>query len=103
MLEVHHSEGARRALAILAGFLPEGRIGSVVAGEVLAGTGATLDLTNPADGRVFASFAEAGAPVVDAAMDAARKGQAAWWGMTAAARGRAMCCLLYTSPSPRDS
>lgn len=90
MLELHHSEGARRALAILAGFVPEGRIGSVVAGEVLAGTGATLDLTNPADGRVFASFADAGAPVVDAAMDAARKGQAAWWGMTAAARGRAM-------------
>ncbi|WP_029558297.1 aldehyde dehydrogenase family protein [Xanthobacter sp. 91] len=90
MLDTPHSPAAPRVAALLGGFLPDGRIGSVVAGEVLPGTGAALDLTNPADGRVIASYADAGQSVVDAAMDAARAGQAAWWKMTAAARGRAM-------------
>ncbi len=39
---------------------------------------------------MIASYADAGAPVVDAAMAAARTGQQAWWKLTAAARGRAM-------------
>lgn len=67
-----------------------GQVGSFVAGEILPGFGATLDLVNPADGRILLSYADAGAPVVDAAMTAARTAQRAWWGLTAAARGRAM-------------
>ena len=84
------SDAKQHVAALLSDLLPGGRIGSVVAGEVLVGTGESLNLVNPADGRVFASFPDAGAPVVDAAMAAAREGQRAWWGMTAAARGRAM-------------
>ncbi|MDP4021529.1 aldehyde dehydrogenase family protein [Methylobacterium sp. NEAU 140] len=79
-----------RVAALLSDLLPGGRIGSLVAGEVVAGTGARLDLVNPADGRVFAGFQDAGPPVVEAAMAAARDGQRAWWSMSAAARGRAM-------------
>ncbi len=56
-----HSDAAARVAALLAELLPGGRIGSVVAGEVLDGTGEELDLVNPADGRVLASFADAGA------------------------------------------
>ncbi|MCJ2011427.1 aldehyde dehydrogenase family protein [Methylobacterium sp. J-076] len=85
-----HSAAAGRVATLLAGFLPEGRIGSVVAGEVLEGAGAPLDLVNPADGGTLARFADAGQAVVDAAMGAAREGQRRWWGMSAAARGRAM-------------
>ena len=88
-----HSEAATRVGALLSELLPGNRIGSVVAGEVLAGTGENLDLVNPADGRVLASFADAGASVVDAAMVAAREGQRAWIGMSAAARGRAMMAV----------
>ena len=88
-----HSEAAARVAALLAELLPGGRIGSVVAGEVLAGTGEDLDLVNPADGRVLARFPDAGAPVVEAAMAAAREGQRAWIGLSAAARGRAMMAV----------
>ncbi len=79
-----------RVAALLSQLLPGGQVGSLVAGAILPGTGAPLDLTNPADGRVILSFADAGAAVVDAAMQAARPAQRAWWAMTAAARGRAM-------------
>lgn len=75
---------------LLSALLPAGQIGSFIAGEMLPGSGAVLPLTNPADGHVFLSYADAGAGVVDAAMQAARPAQRAWWAMTAAARGRAL-------------
>ncbi len=46
MLDTPKSPGHRAGARASCGFLPEGRIGSVVAGEVLAGTGPQLDLTN---------------------------------------------------------
>jgi aldehyde dehydrogenase (NAD+) len=85
-----HSAAAGRVAALLDELLPGGRIGSVVAGELLEGTGAELDLVNPADGGVLATFRDAGPPVVEAAMEAARGAQRAWWRLSAAARGRAM-------------
>ncbi|ONG58883.1 aldehyde dehydrogenase [Pseudoroseomonas deserti] len=84
------TSSAPRVEALLSQLLPGGKVGSFVAGDVLPGTGAALDLVNPADGRVILSFADAGASVVDAAMAAAATAQRAWWGMTAAARGRAL-------------
>lgn len=85
-----HGDAAQRIRDLLSALSLGDRIGSLVSGEILMGTGETLDLVNPADGRVVASFADAGASVVDAAMAAARPAQRTWWGMTAAARGRAM-------------
>jgi acyl-CoA reductase-like NAD-dependent aldehyde dehydrogenase len=79
-----------RIEALLAALLPGGKVGSFVAGAILPGTGAPLDLVDPADGQVFLTYADAGAAVVDTAMAAARDGQRAWWRMTASARGRAM-------------
>ena len=84
------SGAAPRIAALLSGLLPGGAVGSVVAGEVLPGSGDTLELVNPADGRAFLAFNDAGPGVVDAAMAAARAAQPKWWAMTAAARGRAM-------------
>jgi acyl-CoA reductase-like NAD-dependent aldehyde dehydrogenase len=84
------SAAAARIAELLAVLLPGGRVGSFVSGEVLPGTGEMLELVNPADGQVFLTYRDAGAPVVDAAMAAAREGQRAWWRMTASARGRAM-------------
>ncbi len=81
---------AARVAQLLAGLLPGGAVGSLVAGEILPGTGAALDLVNPADGQVILSYADAGATVVEAAMAAAREGQRAWARMTASNRGRAM-------------
>ncbi|MCQ4159982.1 aldehyde dehydrogenase family protein [Roseomonas sp. GC11] len=75
---------------LIARLLPGGAVGSWVGGEILPGTGAALDLVNPANGQVFLSYADAGAPVVGAAMQAARSGQRAWLGLSASARGRAM-------------
>jgi aldehyde dehydrogenase (NAD+) len=84
------STAAGRVAALVSEFLPGGRIGSVVAGEVVAGTGAELDLVNPADGGVLARYPDAGPAAVEAAMSAARDAQRVWWSMTAAARGRAL-------------
>jgi len=84
------SPAADRIQALLAELLPGGVVGSLVGGEILPGTGETLTLVNPADGRAILDFADAGAKVVDAAFSAASPAQRAWWGMTAAARGRAM-------------
>jgi acyl-CoA reductase-like NAD-dependent aldehyde dehydrogenase len=84
------SDATSRIAALLADLLPGGTVGSFVAGEVLPGTGGELELVNPADGLPILRFRDAGGPVVDAAMQAARAAQPKWWAMTAAARGRAM-------------
>jgi acyl-CoA reductase-like NAD-dependent aldehyde dehydrogenase len=81
---------AGRVGELLGQFLTGGRVGSFVAGETLPGQGDTLDLVNPADGQVFLSYADAGAAVVDQAMQAAALAQPRWIAMTASARGRAM-------------
>jgi acyl-CoA reductase-like NAD-dependent aldehyde dehydrogenase len=81
---------APRIRALLSRLLLGTPVGSFVAGQVLPGTGETLELVNPADGRVILTFEDAGAAVVDAAMAAAHTAQRQWWAMTAAARGRAM-------------
>ncbi len=81
---------AERIAELLKGFLPAGEIGSWVGGEVMHGRGEPLDLTDPANGRVFASFRDADQSVVDAAMDAAATAQKQWFAMTASARGRVM-------------
>lgn len=81
---------APRVHELLSRLLPGGQVGSLVAGEILPGTGGPVELVNPADGRPILTYADAGAPVVEAAMAAAREGQRAWWRLTASARGRAM-------------
>ncbi|MBO0662537.1 aldehyde dehydrogenase family protein [Jiella sp. MQZ9-1] len=82
-------QGARIA-DLLKSFLPQAIIGSFVDGRMIEGTGETLELTDPSSGQVFASYRDAGAPVVDEAMSAAEAARAEWMAMTASDRGRAM-------------
>jgi acyl-CoA reductase-like NAD-dependent aldehyde dehydrogenase len=93
MSDSPRSASADRVAALLADLLPGGRIGSVVAGQVLEGTGAALNLVNPADGGVLATYRDAGPPAVEAAMSAAREAQRIWWAQSAAARGRSLWTL----------
>ncbi|WP_376096282.1 aldehyde dehydrogenase family protein [Roseomonas sp. CCTCC AB2023176] len=83
-------DASPRVRTLLRTLLGTDVVGSLVAGEILPGTGESLTLTNPADGRTILTYADAGAPVVDAAFGAAAKAQRAWTALPAAARGRAM-------------
>jgi acyl-CoA reductase-like NAD-dependent aldehyde dehydrogenase len=83
-------DGSARVQELLQALLPSKDIGSLVGGRVLPGTGETVELVDPATGKVFLSYADAGPAVIDAAMDAAQQAQARWIAMTPSARGRTM-------------
>lgn len=85
-----HAGQAERIEALRAQLLGTATIGSFVGGEIVPGDGENLDLVDPATGRVFASYADAGPSAVDAAMEAAERAQAEWFALTASARGRIM-------------
>jgi acyl-CoA reductase-like NAD-dependent aldehyde dehydrogenase len=85
-----NNDSNARVLELLDGLLPSKEIGSLVAGQILPGTGDTVNLVDPASGKAFLSFADAGPAVIDAAMDAAQQAQASWAALTPSARGRVM-------------
>ncbi|MBT0781200.1 aldehyde dehydrogenase family protein [Paracoccus sp. pheM1] len=87
------AEQADRILALYREIFPGADIGSLVGGEILPGSGAQLELTDPASGQVFARYADAGAAEIDAAMAAAAQAQREWMAMPAAARGRIMWAI----------
>jgi acyl-CoA reductase-like NAD-dependent aldehyde dehydrogenase len=76
--------------ALLDRFGLGGGIASRIGGAMVAGQGAPVELVDPATGEVWATYADAGAPVVDHAMAAAAEGFGAWQKLTASARGLAM-------------
>lgn len=63
---------------------------SWVGGALVPGTGTELELTDPATGRVFARYRDAGADVVARAAMAAEAAQGEWFAKTASERGRIM-------------
>ena len=69
-------------------FFGDAEIGSWVNGAMMAGRGEAFELIDPATGKAFLELKDAGAEVVDAAMQAAEKGQRVWWALPAAERGR---------------
>jgi acyl-CoA reductase-like NAD-dependent aldehyde dehydrogenase len=81
---------AERIAEIFKTFFPHGEIGSFVAGSIITGSGAELKLTDPATGKVFASFKDADQSVIDAAMSEGNRAQREWMQMTASHRGRVM-------------
>ena len=83
-------DDSARVLELLRDILPSKDIGSLVAGEILPGSGESVELVDPATGKVFLTYADAGPAVIDAAMDAAQVAQARWAALTASARGRVM-------------
>jgi acyl-CoA reductase-like NAD-dependent aldehyde dehydrogenase len=76
--------------ALLDRFGLGGGIASRIGGEMVRGRGAPVELVDPVTGAAWASYADAGAPVVDHAMAAAANGFGAWQKLTASARGLAM-------------
>lgn len=81
----------RALLDKLAPFIPDATtVGSYVGGEYAAGTGAPVHLVDPASGRPFLSYADAGDAVVARAAEAAALGQRTWAALTPAQRGRVM-------------
>ncbi len=68
-------------------------VGSWIGDSVVPGTGAEVTLVNPADMAQVASYRDAGPAVVDAAMAAARDGQANWLALSPSDRGRIMFAI----------
>lgn len=88
-LDMNMEPGVRIA-KLMKDILGTETIGSLIDGAVMSGHGESLSLTDPSNGKVFATFADADASVVDAAMVAAERGQKEWMKLTASARGRVM-------------
>ncbi len=72
-------------------FFPDAQaIDSYVGGKLLSGQGEDILLRNAATGQETLRYADAGAAVAKAAVEAARQGQQAWWALSHAERGRVM-------------
>ncbi|MEJ8814328.1 aldehyde dehydrogenase family protein [Variovorax ureilyticus] len=85
-----NSNATEQLLAAYAPFFPDGKIGSYVGGEILLGDGADISLINPATGKEFLTYKDAGEKVVAQAAEAAIQGQKAWAALSHAERGRLM-------------
>jgi acyl-CoA reductase-like NAD-dependent aldehyde dehydrogenase len=80
-----------RLLAAFAPFFPGAQtVGSYVGGELITGTGDHVKLIDPATGRLFTEYPDAGADLVAKAAEAAVAGQQVWAALSHAGRGRVM-------------
>ncbi|WP_110687898.1 aldehyde dehydrogenase family protein [Salinicola aestuarinus] len=61
-----------------------------IGGELMAGQGDAIELTNPATGEALVSYRDAGAERVERAVEAATQAQTEWMALTASERGRRM-------------
>lgn len=59
-------------------------------GRLVAGEGDEIVLDDPVTGATLVRYRDAGGALLDAAAEAAARGQAAWWALTASERGRRM-------------
>lgn len=88
-MTIDRDPGAR-IQELLKNFFSTDQIGSYVDGEVVHGAGEDVTLTDPATGKAFATYKDADASVIDAAMAAGARAQKEWMKLTASARGRVM-------------
>ena len=65
-------------------------VGSYIGGRPVTGRGEAIRLVNPATGKEFLNYADAGSALVEQAAEAAVAGQRAWSALSHAQRGRAM-------------
>ena len=84
------NNGEQQVAMLLKELLGDSRFGSWIAGKMTLGQGDEIQLTNPATGRTFMSYRDAGASLVQSAADAAVIAQKQWWANTATARGQIM-------------
>lgn len=64
-------------------------------GELVAGEGEAITLTNPATGETLVSYRDAGAALIERAAQAAERGQREWMALTASERGRRMNAAIH--------
>ncbi|MGB1238670.1 MAG: aldehyde dehydrogenase family protein [Pseudomonadales bacterium] len=84
-------DGQLEVEQLLAHFFGEGTaFGSWIDGELVAGRGEVIALTNPATATALLEYRDAGAELVAQAGDAAKRAQRQWWALTASARARVM-------------
>ncbi len=79
---------AARLSELTAPFLPGGAVGSVIAGEVVPGSGNTIPLVDPFTGKPLLAYRDGGADAAEAAVSAAARAFPVWRALTASARGR---------------
>ncbi len=79
---------AGRLAELVSAFLPEARIGSIVAGDVLAGAGETIPLIDPVTALPLTSYRDGGAEAAREACAAAAKAFPVWRALAASQRGR---------------
>lgn len=85
------NNAAETLLAAFTYFFPGAKsVGSYVGGELVEGSGDTIQLYDAATGRPSLAYKDGGAAVVEVAAAAADKAQKQWWALTHAARGRVM-------------
>jgi acyl-CoA reductase-like NAD-dependent aldehyde dehydrogenase len=66
------------------------KVGSYVNGDVLSGTGEEIALFEPASGRCYARYKDAGPAIADNACSIAEDAQRNWWKLTPSRRGQIM-------------
>ncbi|HRE20784.1 MAG TPA: aldehyde dehydrogenase family protein [Rhabdaerophilum sp.] len=80
-----------RLAGFLAPFLPRGvEVGSFIDGSLIAGEGAEIGITNPANGKPLYAYRDAGEGVARRAVEAAAAAYPGWSALPAARRGRIM-------------
>ena len=85
------NNAAETLLAAFAHFFPGAQsVGSYVGGELIEGSGDTIQLYDAATGKPSLAYKDGGAAIVEVAAAAAEKAQKRWWALTHAARGRVM-------------
>lgn len=69
-------------------------LSNLIGGELYAGEGSNINLTNPATGIGLLTYKDAGGNIVDKAVAAARTAQINWQSLSASARGRCMLTAI---------
>jgi acyl-CoA reductase-like NAD-dependent aldehyde dehydrogenase len=88
------STSTENLLTAFAHFFPNLKeVGSYINGEMVVGSGDTIQLFDPATGEKSLSYPDGGAEVVAQASAAAVRAQKEWWALTHVARGRVMFAI----------
>lgn len=74
-----------------------------IEGQLQAGQGDTIELTDPATGEMLTHYQDAGAALLDQAVAAATRAQTQWMSLTASERGRCMLRAVQQLAGHEDS
>ena len=84
------NNGEFQVQQLLVELLGSSAFGSWIDGRLALGQGEELALTNPATGKAFMHYCDAGSALVDSAAQAAQQAQQAWWALSASKRGQTL-------------